>query len=493
MMTPSGSRYARPSDGSPAGSRPLRDRTGDAAVLAELTESSGPRAAADSRPILIAGGTILSQDRSIGNLTRGDVLVRAGTITAVAPDLSGQAAHAIVVDASDAVVIPGFVDSHIHAWEGQLRNSVPTLDFFSYVDFTVSRYGGLYTPHDSYVGTKLTALVALDAGITTIIDNSHNSRTPDHSNAAVEALMDAGIRGVHASGIPFQTDVPTWPGDVARLQSEYFSSDDQLVTLRLFDAFPSEECWAFAKDHHLWMSHETAGHWVGVLPELAAKGLLTPEHTFNHCTELTDEAWALIVDSGGTVNISARSEAAFGSGPGAAPPTDKIKEFGVRPGLSSDNEISYALNMFAEMQTLLSTDRAQIFRQLARGETKVPEQLTAADLLEFATLRGAVNAAVESRTGSLTPGKDADIVLIRTTDINTAPVNNALGVVTEFAQPGNVDTVFVAGRVRKFRGHLVGHDLDAMRGLVEASRDRIVAAAGRRVDVLADQGTTDLR
>jgi cytosine/adenosine deaminase-related metal-dependent hydrolase len=446
----------------------LRDRSGDASVLADLR-------AATSRPILVSGGTVLSQDSAVGDLVRGDVLIRGRKIAAVGADLREQAVGAIVVDASDAIVLPGFVDCHVHGWEGQLRGSAPIIDFAGYLRFTAFGYGPLYTPHDNYVGTLRTALTALDAGYTTIIDNSNNSRTPDHSNAAVEALIDAGIRGVHASGIPVDTEVPTWPRDVERLRSEYFGSEDQLVTLRLFDPAPTEDVWQFAKDHDLWMSHETASYYDALLPALAAKGLLTHKHTYNHCIDLADETWAMITRSGATVNICPRSEPTFGAG-GGYPPTEKMREFGVRPGLSGDNEISYALNPFAEMQTLLTTDRAKIIRRAYDGEQDLPRHLTAEDLLEFATLRGAANAALADKTGSLTPGNEADVVLVRTTDLNTAPLNNPLATVTTFAHPGNVDTVFVAGQVRKFRGELVGQDLDAMRGLVEASRDRLAAA-----------------
>ena len=461
-------RYARPADGAPAPPKRLRDRSRDPSVLADLRTET-------SRSILIRGGTVLSQDPEVGDLVRGDVLITGRKIAAVGPDLREEATDAILVDASDAIVLPGFVDCHVHGWEGQLRGSAPIIDFEGYLRLTAFGYGPLYTPHDNYVGTLRTALTALDAGYTTIIDNSNNSRTPDHSNAAVEALIDAGIRGVHASGIPVHTEVPTWPRDVERLRSEYVSTEDQLVTLRLFDPAPTEHVWQFAKDHDLWMSHETASYYDALLPDLAAKGLLTDKHTYNHCIDLADQTWAMIARSGATVNICPRSEPTFGPG-GGYPPTEKMREFGVRPGMSGDNEISYALNPFAEMQTLLTTDRAKIIRRGYHGERDLPRHLTAEDLLEFATLRGAANAALEAKTGSLTPGKEADIVLVRTTDLNTAPVNTALATVTTFAHPGNVDTVFVAGQVRKFRGELVGQDLDALRGLVESSRDRLAAA-----------------
>jgi hypothetical protein len=165
--------------------------------------------------------------RAVGDCTAGDTLIRDGKIAQVGEDLARQAGEAVVIDAAGTIAVPGFVDTHVHAWEGQLRRAVPMLDFGAYLSFTAFGYGPHYRPHDNYVGTLATALVALDAGITTIVDNSHNSRTPEHSSAAVEALIDSGIRGVHASGAPVGADLPTWPADVTRLRSEYFTSEDQ--------------------------------------------------------------------------------------------------------------------------------------------------------------------------------------------------------------------------------------------------------------------------
>ncbi|MGP4044049.1 amidohydrolase family protein [Streptomyces sp. 2A115] len=487
-MTTFTSHYATPEGGATAPVLAARDRSEDAAVLTSLRSADAERA------ILIRGGTILSQDPAVGDFASGDVLIRGGKIAEIGPDLAAQAGDAIVIDASDAIVIPGFVDAHVHAWEGQLRSTAPVLDFPEYLGFTHFGYGPHYRPHDNYVGTLATALVALNAGITTFIDNSHNSRTPDHSNAAVEALLDAGIRGVHASGVPIGAEVPSWPADVERLRAEYFASEDQLVTLRLMDVFPSAEVWEFAKNHGLWVSHEMGSHIENVadtLSDLSAKGLMTDKHTYNHGFDLPDKAWDLIAGSGGTVNVCPRSDAAFGLGSGF-PPIDKVRELGLRPGLSGDNEISYGLNPFSEMQTLLNGHRGRTFERIAAGEEGVPEHLSPADVFEFATMGGAVNAGLDAKTGSLTPGKDADVVLIRTTDVNTAPLSNALATVTAFAHPGNVDTVFVAGQVRKFRGELVGRDLGRIRGLIEASRDYLFAASGRRPDVLARQGSTQV-
>ena len=203
--------------------------------------------------MLIKGATILSQDPAVGDHAAGDILIRDGKIAQVGEDLTRQADEAVVISAAGTIAMPGFVDAHVHAWEGQLRGAAPTLDFGAYLNFTAFGYGPHYRPHDNYTGTLATALVALNAGTTTIVDNSHNSRTPEHSSAAVEALIDSGIRGVHASGAPVGADLPTWPADVTRLRREYFTSEDQLVTLRLFDLYPSAGLWEFARREGLWI------------------------------------------------------------------------------------------------------------------------------------------------------------------------------------------------------------------------------------------------
>jgi len=466
---------------------PGRDPGADARTLAELRQPGG-------RPVLIKGAVIISQDPAVGDYAAGDILIRDGKITHVGENLAGQAGQAVVIDAAGTIAVPGFVDAHVHAWEGQLRGTAPTLDFGGYLSFTAFGYGPHYRPHDNYAGTLATALVALDAGITTIVDNSHNSRTPEHSSAAVEALIDAGIRGVHASGAPVGADVPTWPADVTRLRSEYFTSQDQLVTLRLFDLYPTANLWEFARREGLWISSEMGSHIedvAGVLADLDARGLLTSEHAFNHCNALPGQTWDLIKRSGAAVNLAPRSDAAFGVG-SAFPPVDQARAAGLVPGLSGDNEISYGLDMFTEMQTLLNKHRGSVFGRVAAGEQDPPDQLAPSEVLRFATLGGAANAGLAHKVGSLTPGKEADITLIRTTDVNTAPGSNAVATVTAFAHAGNVDTVLVAGQIRKWRGQLTGHDMNAVSAQVLASRDYLFAASHQRADVLADVGTSPL-
>lgn len=150
---------------------------------------------------LIKGATLLSMDDRVGNFERGDILIEGAKIVAIGENLAAEGAR--IIDATHMIAMPGLVDTHRHAWEGQLRRINPdakTLeDYCNATHFSFARY---YRPADIYIGNLLTALECIDAGITTMIDNSHNSRTAAHSDAAVEALLDAGIRAVHASGAP---------------------------------------------------------------------------------------------------------------------------------------------------------------------------------------------------------------------------------------------------------------------------------------------------
>ncbi len=419
--------------------------------------------------LLIRGATVVSVDPAIGVLDRGDILVRDDTIVAVGPDLGGRAAEdATVLDATGTIAVPGFVDSHLHAWEGQLRGVAPTADFAGYLGLTAFVYGPRYRPQDNYAGTLLTALTALNAGITTVVDNAHNALTPDHSAASIEALRDAGIRGVHAVGSPFGAALDHVPGTALSMQECYAGP---LLNVRLFEVDPTPELWRFAAAHDLWVSTELGPHTPGLddrIEALHAAGLFTARHTLNHCYDLSPRLWQLIADSGAAVNLCPRSDATFGLGSTVPPVTAALKH-AAAVGLSNDNEVSYGIDMFAEMRTLALRHRSEAFR--GRADRDDLDLLTPARLLEMATLGGAHNAGLADTTGSLTPGKQADIVLVRADAIETWPGTDPTTTIASFAHPGTVDTVLVAGQVRKRAGRLVDLDTVAVRELVRASMD----------------------
>lgn len=417
--------------------------------------------------LLIHGATVVSMDPEIGTVEHGDVLIQDDTIAAVGSGLHAPGLE--VIDGHGMIAIPGFVDSHIHAWEGQLRGLAPTADFGAYLGLTAFGYGPHYLPGDMYAGTLATALAAMDAGITTIVDNSHNALTPDHSAAAIEAVRDAGIRAVHAVGSPFGADLDHVPALAVELRERFAGG---LVDVRLFDIHPTAELWAFAKAAGLWVSSEIGPH-TPALPErfeeLHRAGLLTPQHSFNHCYDLTDRTWQLIGDSGAAINLCPRSDATFGLG-STTPPVGHAQRYAAAIGLSNDNEVSYGVNMFAEMQTLILRDRGEQFRLAAAGGQPRAGQLQPADVLRYATLGGAHNAGLAATTGSLAPGKQADVVLLRTDGPGAVSAADPVTTVTTMAHPGMVDTVLIAGQQRKRGGRLVGIDVPAAVDLITASR-----------------------
>ena len=437
--------------------------------------------------MLIRGATIISMDGKVGNLPRGDILIADGVIAAIGKNL--QADGAEVIDAAQMIAIPGMVDTHRHAWEGQLRrinpNAATLEDYCNATHFSFAKY---YRPRDIYVGNLLTALGAIDAGITTVIDNSHNSRTGAHADAAVEALLDAGIRAVHASGAPVsgEWDKAHWPGNLARLQAKYFMNPDSLVTLAMMAQLEPQQ-WAVARKLGIPIVTEFFG--AGMAAELEGlhrQGLLGSDNIFNHCTCLPESGWRILREAGVRVNVCPRSDAHYGIEDGMNA-WQAAHQHGIRPGLSVDNETSYSGDMFMEMRVAFYLQRVMGHRH---GHRHAAAPTDAFRLLEAATIDGAAVAGLEQRIGSLAPGKQADLVLIRTGDLNVYPVNNAIGTVVHAAERSNIDTVIIGGRVRKRGGVVLGVDQAKLRAAIDESCGHLFSAAGYQPDLFAKSFAT---
>jgi cytosine/adenosine deaminase-related metal-dependent hydrolase len=432
------------------------------------------------RRFLLTGGTIISMDPQVGNFAKGDVLIEGKKIVAVGASIKATGQR---IDATDMILIPGFADPHRHAWEGQLRglnpNAVTLADYNAY---THQGFGPFYRPHDMYVGNLATALGCIDAGITCIIDNSHNSRTSAHSDAAIQALFDSGIRAVHASGAPqFGSWDNQWPQDLVRIQNKYFTSDDQLVTLRMFSGVNADN-WTFARKLNLWVTTEGGGGMA--LPTVAALGLLDHRHAFNHMGATPDLNWQLIRDAGASVNVCPRSDPQYALGEGI-PALQAALDHGMRPGLSVDNETSYSTDMFMEMRVAFFFQRGVRRNRIFQNLPNPPAPVTVQDMLEFATVRGVANAGLLHKVGTLTPGKEADIVLIRAEDLNTMPLANAYDTVVQQAHPGNIEAVFIGGQLRKWRGQLLDVNLKKLRDLIYESRQYLFEQRGFKLDIFA--------
>ena len=439
------------------------------------------RANADrNRRILLRGGTIISMDPAVGDFARGDVLIEGDKIAGIGPNLSASGG-AIEVDVGEMIIIPGFCDPHIHSWQGQLARLIPNQNDDrsdtrrSYFTVIHDTFAHAYRPQDMYIGTLITMLAAMNGGITTVCDNSHNSRSSDHSDAAIQALFDSGIRGVHASGPPSsgQWD-QQWPQDVYRIKQKHFSSEDQLVTLRLFprgNFSPDHPAVLKARrDLDLWFSFDGAANLP--IEDLYAARVLTGKESYNHGRGYSKAQRQAIVEHDAKVNICPRVDSQFYTftKPGF-PATQEWLDSGARPGISGDDPATFGIDMFTEMHVLYAFQRGMA----NASDLPLSKRVTVRDVLEFATLRGAECCALGHKVGTLTPGKQADIVMINANDVSLYPKHNAILTVVEGATIGHVDTVFIAGKLRKWRGALKGVDLNRIRHMVEASRDFLFA------------------
>lgn len=438
--------------------------------------------------ILLKGGTVLSMDRAVGDFRVGDVLIEGERIAAVGPNLAADGAQ--VIDAANTVVLPGFVDTHRHLWQGIVRNVLPDATLGEYFRNVLLKMGPVFRPEDAYAGDLISCWSALDAGVTTVLDWSHIQTTPEHTDAVVQALRETGIRAVFGYGGP-QVGKPWWtdqshkyPGDIARVRRQYFSSADQLVTLALCPSGPNTAPmdvaareWQAARDAGARISVHigTGPQGGGKLEQFAReKNMLGADTTYIHCTSLNDQEWKLIADSGGSVSIATMVEMEMGHG---MPPIQKALDSGIRPSLSVDVETSIPNEMFTQMRITMALQRALIHQRAFRGEKELPKLLSARDVLEFATIDGARACKLDDRIGSLTPGKQADIVMLRTDRINVAPVNDPVGAIVGGMDTGNVDSVFVAGKARKRNGRLLDVDLVRVADLAAKSREYVIGKA----------------
>ena len=436
---------------------------------------------------LLKKGIILSLDKKVGNFMQADVLIDGTKIAAIGPNLTAEGAEAI--DASNMIVMPGFIDSHRHVWEGILRNigtDVPLEGDASYLAFILNTLAPVYRPEDAYVGDLVGLYGAIDAGITTILDWSHIQATREHGDAVIRALQESGIRAVFAYGYPWwkypDENQDQWIRDIAK---QYFSSKDQLLTFGLASPGPefipfeiAKSQWELARELGARLTVHvgvgTAGK-QGKLGEMGKAGLLKDDTTYIHCTTLSDDEIQMIVDSGGTVSLASPVEMMMGHG---MVPIQKCLDRGLRPSLSIDVETNVPNDMFTQMRSVIALQHALLFEKKLAGEGNVPEPLTTRDLIEFATIEGARANGLADKTGTLTPGKEADIIMLRTDKPNIFPINDPIGAVVWGMDTSNVDSVFVAGKALKRNGQLLGVDVNRLQQKAYECRDYVVSKSG---------------
>ncbi|MBM3540216.1 MAG: amidohydrolase family protein [Alphaproteobacteria bacterium] len=434
-------------------------------VLAQapVRAAAGPRAPLPARgEFVIRGAHVLTMDPGLADLPSGDVHVRDGAIVAVGANLNAPGATAI--QGNGMICMPGFIDTHWHLWTSLFRPYVRAdVDAFGY--FPVSnRLGQLMTPEDSYRAVILGTAEALSAGVTTIHNWAHNVRSPEHADGELAAMRDAGIRGRFAYG-PAQgmpDDQMMDFAGMARVQRDWMPNDGMLtmgICSRNVGAMSIggaargvlsidmvKKDWGEARKLGLPITLHTSG--PSPIRILEAEGLLGPDVQLIHPLLTTLEERDILKARGVSYSMAPVGEARRPSAVGVIQ-LGEMLESGVKVSLSTDHTTNYNCDPFVAMRLLFAIHQHRI-------GNKVP--LSTRRLVQLATLDGAVDLGIASRTGSLTPGKRADLILVRTTDINMAPVGNPYEALVQLAQPSNVDMVVVDGRILRQAGKFTALD-----------------------------------
>ena len=445
------------------------------------------------RRLLIRGGAVLAMDAAVGNFPQGDVLVEGKRIVEVAARI--DAPDAAVIDAAGKIVMPGFIDTHHHQFEtalrGQLAHAILINDgrpanATNYYETMLQSFSMVYRPEDVYINELFGGIAQLDAGVTTVMDVSQIHHSPEHSDAAVAGLVAAGRRAV-LGYFEGWGEKAKYPQDAARLREQYFASDDQLLTMVMGGEIylPGyEEAWRIGRELGLKIALHVVGTF-GMQPTfdaLAEAGEFGADNIFIHMTGMSDMAWQKVADAGAHVSLSVPIEMYMRHG---TPPIQKALDLGISTSLSSDVECTMSADFFTQMRAMITLQRMLVNEAALAGSTDYPDLMQAIDAIGHATVEGARGLGLEAKTGSLTPGKEADIVLLDTEALNVAPLNHAPSAVVTLMDRSNVDTVLVAGKVKKWRGKLLGFDIARLRSELEASRDYLFEAAGQKRDLFA--------
>ncbi|WP_433429092.1 amidohydrolase family protein [Nonomuraea sp. CA-141351] len=435
------------------------------------------------RPVVLRGGTVLPMDgRRV--LPRTDVLVVGDRIAAVGPELEAPE-DAIAIDASGGLVMPGMIDTHRHMWQTAMRGYGADWTLTQYFVWFYLEHGKLFRPEDIHAGNTLAAIEALDAGVTTVVDWSHGLGTPDHADAAADALESVPGRYVLAYGNIQQppaewTTAPEFRDFVRRR----VTGDDMLGFQIAFDvlgdpAFPEKPAFEVARELGVPVTTH-AGVWGATSDDgirlMHEHGFMTPGTIYVHAASLSADSYHRIAATGGSVSVSTESEQSAGQG---YPPTWAIRAHGIPVSLSMDTSVWWSGDLFSAMRATLGADRSREHLEAhAKGETVTHCGLRADQVVEWAT-RGGARALGRDDLGVIEAGRKADLVLIKN-DLSPVsfPILNPFGHVAFQAQRGDVHTVLVDGRVVKHEHRLLGIDLATARLQVERTVEHLRSEMG---------------
>ncbi|HEY7919952.1 MAG TPA: amidohydrolase family protein, partial [Streptosporangiaceae bacterium] len=424
--------------------------------------------------LVFRNATVLTMDDAHTVHHGGDVLVNGERIEAVGPHLEVPEGTT-EIDATGGIVMPGMIDTHRHMWQTAMRGYGADWTLTQYFVWYYLQWGKTFRPQDIYAGNLLSGLEALDAGVTTTVDWSHGLQTVDHAEAAVAALTEVPGRFVLAYG-NIQQGPWEWSAapEFRDFVSRHFGAGNDMLGFQMaFDvtgdpAFPEKAAFEVARDLGVPVTTH-AGVWGATNDDgirlMHEHGFMTPSTIYVHAATLTRDSYHRIAATGGTASVSTESEQSAGQG---YPPTWQLREHNIPVSLSMDTSVWWSGDLFSAMRTTLGADRSREHLEAhGRQETVTHCHLRAEDVVDWATRGGARALGLDSVTGSLEPGKKADVVLIKN-DASPVmfPLLNPYGHVAFQAQRGDVHTVLVNGQVVKSGHALTGGSLARARQVV---------------------------
>ncbi|WP_280450748.1 amidohydrolase family protein, partial [Nocardia cyriacigeorgica] len=444
--------------------------------------------------IVISGGTVITMDPALGDIADGAVLIENDEIVQVASTSDAfESVDARRIDATDAIVVPGMIDSHRHTWLALLRGISGDQALLEFIANTFYGIGSIMRADDMGVATLVGALEALDAGVTSIFDCSDCVNSPEHADANVEGLRTAGLRSVYAYGMQrYDVEPPAFGShgerlrDAARLRSEYFSAADDMYQMGMlysdFGTIPFGDTAAEirqARELDIHGASHTGAAAGSVLlrglRELDDHGLLLPGHLHVHCNGLDEQEWKLLGDSGAHVVTSPETELQMGMG---LLPIRPAMRHGIAPGVGTDSIICGSGDLFGQMRLALQHQRAMDCLPIhAEGRSPLAIDLRVRDALTWATTNGAAIMGLGSKIGSLTPGKKADVIIVRPRWNVVRSSFPAATVVLQSAAAA-VETLEVKRVIRKENRHQVGPHHPSQRANAKSALDKKERAAG---------------
>ncbi|MET8148311.1 amidohydrolase family protein [Actinoplanes sp. NPDC049668] len=427
-----------------------------------------------SDSVLFRNGTVLTMDDRHTVLPDADVLVVGERIAEIGVGLAAPEG-ATVIDASGGIVMPGMIDTHRHMWQTAMRGYGADWTLTQYFVWYYLESGKLFRPEDIHAGNLLAAIESIDAGITTTVDWSHGLQTPQHADAAVDALQAVPGRFVLAYG---NIQQGPWEWSASPEFRDFVSrritpGDDMLGFQMAFDvtgdpAFPERAAFEVARELGVPVTTH-AGVWGATNDDgirlMHENGFMTPQTVYVHSATLNHDSYHRIAATGGSVSVATESEQSAGQG---YPPTWILRDHDIGVSLSMDTSVWWSGDLFSAMRSTLGADRSREHMEAhGRGETVTHVHLRAEQVVDWATRGGSRALGLDGVVGSLEPGKKADVVLLRNENSPAMfPILHPYGHVAFQAQRGDVDTVLVNGRIVKRDHRLVGVDLAAARAQV---------------------------